>query len=60
MMHEAIIREFSALTAPLIERLQSNQDESEILAATRDLLLPKLMSGELHVRDAQKVVETIA
>ena len=27
------------------------------LAATRDLLLPKLMSGEIRVRDAEKIAE---
>jgi hypothetical protein len=27
------------------------------MAATRDLLLPKLMSGEVRVKDAAKIVE---
>jgi type I restriction enzyme S subunit len=30
--------------------------ESRTLAATRDLLLPKLMSGEVRVKDAEKLV----
>lgn len=30
--------------------------ESETLAATRDFLLPKLMSGEVRVKDAEKLV----
>lgn len=29
------------------------------LAATRDPLLPQLMSGKLRVRDAEKVVEAV-
>jgi type I restriction enzyme S subunit len=33
------------------------QHESEQLAGTRDELLPLLMSGKIHVRDAEKVVE---
>ena len=30
------------------------------LAKTRDLLLPKLMSGEIRVREAEKEVEAVA
>ncbi|RQM35461.1 hypothetical protein TN91_04325 [Rhodococcus ruber] len=32
------------------------REESETLAALRDTLLPRLMSGELRVRDAEAVV----
>jgi type I restriction enzyme S subunit len=31
--------------------------ESHTLAQTRDLLLPKLMSGEIRVRKAEKMAE---
>ena len=34
--------------------------ENETLAATRDLLLPRLMSGELRVKDAERAVEAAA
>lgn len=34
--------------------------ESRTLAATRDLLLPKLMSGELRVREAEKIMAAVA
>jgi type I restriction enzyme S subunit len=40
-------------------RQRVNRSESETLAATRDLLLPKLMSGELRVRDAEKLAEAV-
>ncbi len=33
--------------------------ESATLARTRDMILPKLMSGELRVRDAEKLVEDV-
>lgn len=33
--------------------------ESRTLAATRDMLLPKLLSGEVRVREAQKTIEEI-
>jgi type I restriction enzyme S subunit len=45
---------FNACVEPLLDRIISNIYESRALAATRDLLLPKLMSGEVRVRDAAK------
>jgi type I restriction enzyme S subunit len=42
--------------APLFNLLIANDLESRTLAATRDLLLPKLMSGEIRVTEAEKIV----
>lgn len=42
---------------PLWDRALAAEQESLTLAELRDTLLPKLMSGELRVRDAEKVVE---
>lgn len=42
---------FEKLVAPLLERVRANRAESRTLAQTRDLLLPRLMSGELRVAD---------
>ena len=47
---------FAATTDALSARVASNETESETLAATRDLLLPRLMSGELRVKDAERVL----
>jgi type I restriction enzyme S subunit len=44
------------LSSPLRERTSNNVEESATLAALRDLLLPKLLSGELRVRDAERAV----
>ncbi|MFJ6303070.1 restriction endonuclease subunit S [Pseudarthrobacter oxydans] len=41
-------------TFPLVKSLT---DENRTLAATRDALLPQLISGNLRVRDAEKVLE---
>ena len=43
-----------------LERAVSNALESRTLAQTRDLLLPKLMSGEIRLREAEKAVEAVA
>ena len=37
-----------------------NSDENRALTETRDLLLPKLMSGEIRLQDAEKVIEAVA
>ena len=50
---------FSSLAAPLVNRLQENQREARTLAALRDALLPKLISGETRVGDAERVVESV-
>ena len=43
--------DFHAATAPLFEQIKVHLEESARLAALRDTLLPKLMSGELSVAD---------
>ena len=40
----------------LNELAERRERESETLSEIRDTLLPKLMSGEIHVRDVEKVV----
>lgn len=49
-------KQFDRLITLLRQRIRANFEETEILAATRDLLLPKLMSGEVRVNDAEKLV----
>lgn len=41
---------------PLLQRHSLNIAENQTLAALRNLLLPKLMSGEIRVNDAEKIV----
>jgi type I restriction enzyme, S subunit len=49
--------EFCKLASPLRAKTQSNLAENCTLAETRDYLLPKLMSGEVRVRDAEKMMD---
>ena len=42
-------RKFVNQVAPLDKRIKANKEESRTLAALRDALLPKLLSGELRV-----------
>ena len=52
--------EFVAIVQPLFDRILCNLRETETLSATRDLLLPKLMSGEIRLAEAEKAVEAVA
>jgi type I restriction enzyme S subunit len=42
------------------DRIAAGREESHTLAALRDLLLPKLLSGQLRIRDAEREVEKVA
>ncbi|MDP1672453.1 MAG: hypothetical protein Q8L65_04960, partial [Burkholderiales bacterium] len=56
---ERMIGAFDDLVGVLFERSLFNFGEISTLAATRDLLLPKLMSGEIRVKDAEKMAEEV-
>jgi type I restriction enzyme S subunit len=45
------------IIAPLVERMMTSDQERRTLAALRDTLLPRLISGELRVHDAERMVE---
>ena len=51
---------FQSLAHPLFDVVSTNIHESRTLAATRDLLLPKLMSGEIRLAEAEKELEAVA
>jgi type I restriction enzyme S subunit len=53
----AVIGLFARTTAPLLESMARSQRESLGLAALRDALLPKLISGELRVKSAGEMVD---
>lgn len=55
-----VLGAFEQLATPLWSKLVDNTSEIQGLVAIRDLLLPKLMSGEIRLRDAQKRVEAVA
>lgn len=54
-----VIVQFSETARPLLALSAQLADESLLLVELRDTLLPKLMSGEIRVRDAEKVVEDV-
>jgi type I restriction enzyme S subunit len=46
---ESVCKEFAGIIEPMFARIRANTEESRTLAALRDALLPKLLSGELRV-----------
>ncbi len=53
---EAVAR-FEEFAKPFDDRIETNTRESRTLAALRDSLLPKLISGGIRVRGAEKAVD---
>jgi type I restriction enzyme S subunit len=54
---EELVSTFERAASPLLDRTLECRRESRTLAAIRDALLPKLVSGELRVKDAEKFLE---
>lgn len=52
-----VIETFTSIVEPMLKRLKINEHESNALAALRDTLLPKLLSGELRVPQAETILE---
>jgi len=56
---DAIIKAFADALVSLMKKSEANERESRTLAQTRDLLLPRLMSGALRVAGAERRLENI-
>jgi type I restriction enzyme S subunit len=54
---EAIAQAFTEMVRPGVDRIIAATHESRTLAALRDTLLPKLISGALRVTDAERFLE---
>jgi type I restriction enzyme, S subunit len=55
-----LVEELDAVVTPLLERAEAAEDESQTLTELRATLLPKLISGELRIRDADAALEAAA
>ena len=51
-----LVVRFDEITAPVFSRIECAQRQSRTLAQLRELLLPKLLSGALRVRDAERMI----
>jgi type I restriction enzyme S subunit len=56
---QSVIHAFEELVFPLDQVIENNERQSATLAALRDALLPKLMSGEVRISHAENLFEVI-
>jgi type I restriction enzyme, S subunit len=55
---ESVGAEYTRCFEPLLARMKVNIHESQTLASLRDSLLPRLISGQLRLPDAQTAIES--
>ena len=53
---DALLRQFENVAAPLDQLIRNKAEEIDALSALRDTILPKLVSGELRIPDAEKIL----
>jgi type I restriction enzyme S subunit len=54
---ELIVRVFSVFVLPLFQQIANLAVDSRVLAGLRDALLPKLIRGELRVKDVERFLK---
>jgi len=54
---EPIVIMFEHLLYPIDQLIENNENESELLINTHDILLPKLITGEIRVPEAESFTE---
>jgi type I restriction enzyme S subunit len=52
-----ILKVFNRIARPIYKHIESNRQSSVTIAVIRDALLPKLLSGEIRVKAAEKHIE---
>ena len=57
---DKIILKFNDIVKSVSQKIQVNIRQSRTLAAIRDTLLPKLLSGEIRIKEAEKLAGEIA
>lgn len=56
--NEKILKRFEDITTPIVDEIFYNSKQAQILAKIRDALLPKLISGEIRLREAESIMES--
>jgi len=56
---KALVASFTDVAADLMKRKEGIAAEASNLTATRDALLPKLISGEIRIPDAERMLEEV-
>jgi type I restriction enzyme S subunit len=54
-----VIQSFNGIAGALLGKIKNNLEDNRILGNQRDALLPKLISGEIRIPDAEKMLEEV-
>jgi type I restriction enzyme S subunit len=57
MPAESVLHKFDSVLTSYFERAEANNMQSKMLSKLRDTLLPKLISGEVRIEDAEQIVD---
>lgn len=57
---DTVFGAFSQSVGSFLRKITTSEQASRTLAALRDTLLPKLIAGELRIRDAERLLEAVA
>ena len=57
--NQTILDLFGVKTKPLLDAIVKNKKESRSLTQLRDAFLPKLISGEIRIPDAERMLEEV-
>ena len=56
--NQAVMGQFDSTVAPLHKIIFSNQQQAQTLSTLRDTLLPRLISGQLRIPEAEEIMES--
>jgi type I restriction enzyme S subunit len=54
-----VLAEFESAVAPIYVQLRAKEEQAQTLATLRDTLLPRLISGQLRLPEAEAEVTTV-
>lgn len=55
--HSSVVVEFEDVVSPLYQQIREQEHQAQTLAALRDTLLPRLISGQLRLPEAVALIE---
>ena len=56
---DSVVSRFDQMAGPIDQRIELNEVQNRRLAGLRDILLPKLLSGEIELPEAEAIAEEV-
>ncbi len=56
---EPLAKNFNDAIKPLVSRMMANVHQAQTLATLRDTLLPRLISGQLRLPEAEALIQEV-